>query len=205
MSLLGIVWILATPLAANSLIAILEPAPDPGTTCEDADVFVILSGGLSRSPNRESDILLLHEASLRRSIASAVWLQQHPSVPAYVVGGYGRRVTEAEAMSQLIRSLGTMNQLTIIDEPRNTRESAAVLAALPNFGNQSVAVMTSAYHMPRTKAEFQRAGITLCALPTDYRRVRVGGLSSLIPNMGALSKSALSLHEFLGIAYAWIT
>ena len=108
-------------------------------------------------------------------------------------------------MSQLIRSLGTMNQLTIIDEPRNTRESAAVLAALPNFGNQSVAVMTSAYHMPRTKAEFQRAGITLCALPTDYRRVRVGGLSSLIPNMGALSKSALSLHEFLGIAYAWIT
>lgn len=203
--LTGLIWLLATPLAGNTLIGFLEKPFQARQHCEDADALIVMAGGIRGRAYDNNDFLQLHNASLRRAMAGAAWLNNHPTIPAYIVGGYGRPVTESAVMAQLIRTLGVNNQLHVVEDAPNTRESAAAIARTPALQERNAAIMTSAYHMRRTKIEFQSVGVTTCAVATDFQRVRIGGVGAIIPNIGALNKSVISLHELLGILHASVT
>jgi uncharacterized SAM-binding protein YcdF (DUF218 family) len=194
-----IVWLSATPLVSNSLIGALESRHTSDDNCNNVELLVVLAGGIKGRARSESDFLRLRDASLRRAIATASWLAEHPGVPAILIGGYGGQATEAAIMGQLIKTVGIENTLTVLDEPKNTKESASAVAAHPKAQNRKIAVLTSAYHMPRAWSEFNAVGIDPCALPTDFHRARIGGLGSLVPNTQALRKTILSCHEFLGM------
>jgi uncharacterized SAM-binding protein YcdF (DUF218 family) len=194
-----IVWLSATPLLANSLIGALESRHTNEDNCDSVELLVVLAGGTRGRARSKSDFLRLRDASLRRALATANWLDEHPGVPAILIGGYGGQATEAAIMGQLVMTVGIENKLTVLDEPRNTKESAIAIAAHPEAQNRTIAVLTSAYHMPRAWSEFNAVGIDPCALPTDFHRSRIGGLGSLVPNTQALQKTILSIHEFLGM------
>ena len=194
-----IVWLSATPLVANSLIGALESRHSSEDNCDSVEMLVVLAGGIRGRARSTTDFQRLRDASLRRALATASWLAEHPGVPAILIGGYGGQATEAEIMRQLVMSVGIENTLTILDEPKNTRESAIAVAAHPKAQDRRIAVLTSAYHMPRAWSEFNAVGIDPCALPTDFHRSRIGGLGSLVPNTQALQKTILSIHEFLGM------
>ena len=79
----------------------------------------------------------------------------------------------------------------------NAREVAGVLAARKIA---RVALVTSAYHMPRAMLAFSRAGISCVPAPTDYRVSRGKiSLAAALPSFASLSASFASLREYLGL------
>jgi uncharacterized SAM-binding protein YcdF (DUF218 family) len=193
------VWLLATPLVANGLIGKLEQAYPPEDNCEDADILVVLAGGIKGRPDDPSEILRLRDDSIRRTLGAAAWLSKRPDVTALVVGGLGGRATEAEIMIRLLRTTGVSNSLVALTEPGNTREAAAAVARTVGAGQNGIALATSAYHMKRSLSALSDAGIDACPVATDHRRTEVGGFGSIVPNTGALQKTIISIHELAGL------
>ena len=92
---------------------------------------------------------------------------------------------------------------------RNTAEEAAAVAALlrdRGVGGVGTApndlLVTSAYHMPRAVALFERAGLRVTPFPVDFGQdaARHFSLLDLLPNGRALAETETALRELYGRA-----
>lgn len=104
----------------------------------------------------------------------------------------------ADALVRMLRSQGIDDgQLVIEDRARNTYENAVESAELvAQHGWRSLLLVTSAVHMPRALACFQRQGLHPDVLPVDAiaRRPQRGWK----PSAAALAQSRQVLHEVVG-------
>ena len=87
------------------------------------------------------------------------------------------------------------------------KEAAAVAALLRPMGADRVLLVTSAYHMPRARVLFERAGLRVHPFPVDFQ-VSAGrrpSMADLLPSASSLRLSEQSLREILGrlAARAW--
>jgi uncharacterized SAM-binding protein YcdF (DUF218 family) len=67
-------------------------------------------------------------------------------------------------------------------------------------------LVTSAFHMPRSVRQFNKAGITVTPYPTDYRTNEKQGFiaADLIPTADAFNNFSIALKEHLGLlAIKW--
>jgi len=93
---------------------------------------------------------------------------------------------------------------------QNTYEDALYCAELlSEKGVQRVLLVTSAMHMPRSVALFEKQGIEVVPAPTDFKVTEAiwadltGGtpqeiIISFIPNVSNLSLTSAALKEYLG-------
>jgi uncharacterized SAM-binding protein YcdF (DUF218 family) len=164
--------------------------------------IVVLGGGVMDGAPDEGGAAALSQEALKR-VVYGLRLYRGLGVPIVVSGGrvWGRGgETEADAAAILLARLGVPEGVAIREgESRttweNAREVAKILAAMKIA---RVALVTSAYHMPRAMLAFSRAGISCVAAPTDYR-TGTGRLVAALPTFGALGASFTSLREYLGI------
>jgi uncharacterized SAM-binding protein YcdF (DUF218 family) len=108
--------------------------------------------------------------------------------------------TEAQAMRLLLLNLGVPATAIILEEQsRTTRENAALTKKL--IGNQPAALVTSAFHMPRSIKNFQKEGLVVDAFPTDFQVTpEVTPLwARVLPTAGALQKSEMALKEYIAL------
>lgn len=86
--------------------------------------------------------------------------------------------------------------------PRNTREEIAALRALvAEHGWQRVAVITSAWHLPRALALARAAGLDVVPVGADFRgEAPVAGVFGLIPSANGLYRVQTAAWELLGRA-----
>lgn len=132
-------------------------------------------------------------------------LARRLAVPIVVTGGRvlsGREVpAEADVAAKLLRDLGVPEQSILIEsESRTTAENA--INTRERFGFTSVAVVTSAYHMPRALTAFDAVDVEAVPAPapfrTDRRRMN---LRDFMPSAGALYGNAVFLRETVGMWY----
>lgn len=66
-----------------------------------------------------------------------------------------------------------------------------------------ILLVTSAYHMPRARRIFEKAGIEVVSFPVDFRRQAPmpASLMDLVPNSGALAVSETAIRELYGRWY----
>src|SRR5690606_3989740 len=78
--------------------------------------------------------------------------------------------SEAEAMRRLLLDLGVPDEaLGLEDASVNTSSNAARTAELLRAaGIDHILLVTSALHMPRARAAFERTGLTVFPAPTDF-------------------------------------
>jgi uncharacterized SAM-binding protein YcdF (DUF218 family) len=195
-----------SPFTANALLGALEneatrearscPALAPG------GVLVVLAGGVSGQPAEADDYARLHEASFRRLAAAVQLAKRVPDSVLVVSGGRGGAVREADLMSAFARDLGLpMARIVAERESLTTLDSARRTALLlQQRGVRGIHLATSALHVPRAVAMFRSAGLSVCPLPVDYRRVHVDWRAALVPQITAVRKSAEALHEVMGYA-----
>jgi uncharacterized SAM-binding protein YcdF (DUF218 family) len=83
---------------------------------------------------------------------------------------------------------------------QNTYENAVFTAQLPGLDpHHPWLLLTSAWHMPRSLATFQKAGWNVTPYPVDFRTGGITPLSSYNLGEGA-ERWELLLHELIGIA-----
>ena len=176
----------------------------------DADVsgyagMVVLGGSLEPGRlSQQHSQPLLNSSAERMTAAVALW-RRHPEMRLVFTGGegemFGSGPSEAERALRFFDSLGVpRTALTLESRSQNTYENAVFTAKLPGVDvRQRWLLVTSAWHMPRSMATFEKAGWNVTPYPVDFRTAGLTPLSSYNLGEGA-ERWELLLHELLGLA-----
>jgi len=173
------------------------------------DAIVVLGGSIGAAIPPVRPDPQLYDSSDR--IWHAARLFHRGVAPRIIVSGGSYQVeagavpatqTEAVAMRQFLLALGVPEDRIVMEgKSLNTLENMRETRAL--VGTAQVALVTSAFHMPRALRMARKAGLEAAAFPTDWQILPTSGLSweSLLPSVGALAGSGLAIKEYLAWAF----
>jgi uncharacterized SAM-binding protein YcdF (DUF218 family) len=114
-------------------------------------------------------------------------------------------VPEAEVMAQIAMLLGVKPQdISLETESRDTSDQAKHIAA--RVGRGSFILVTTAAHMPRSMALFQKRDMQPIPAPTDFQAkdTRSSDPIRFFPGGWYLVQTQTAVHEYLGLAWAWL-
>lgn len=190
----------------DALLRALEqrhPAPTQIDAARYAGV-VVLGGATESAYVWEGHAQPALNGAAERMTAALPLLRAHPQWKLLFTGGEGELIggnlTEAERARRFFAQMGVPpGQLLLEDQSRTTYENAVLSAQLPGVDKtQPWLLITSAWHMPRSLATFEKAGWNVTPWPVDYR----AGLRtpwtqySLVQGV---SRWQTALHEYLGL------
>lgn len=170
-------------------------------------VVILSAGAVDGSPDEAGRSALSPEAA--RRLLYGAGLSRQLGIPIVLSGGRAwQRVPgeEAEALvsKRVLLRLGIPeSRILVEDKSRDTWGNARLSrAVLDQARVGAVALVTSAYHMPRAMLAFRRAGVKALAAPTDYRASREPyDPLSFAPSFHALVDSFEAIREYAGLAY----
>ncbi|PKN86389.1 MAG: hypothetical protein CVU46_07845 [Chloroflexi bacterium HGW-Chloroflexi-8] len=123
-----------------------------------------------------------------------------------------RSSTGAQEMVELLTLMGVPKDIMQLqNESRNTYEDALYCAEiLKKLGVSEIILVTSASHMPRSVALFQKQGLTVIPAPADFGITAEGWTNlwhpsvgevfvHLVPSASDLSSTQTVLKEYIGI------
>ncbi len=131
-------------------------------------------------------------------------LQRHAHLQLLFTGGEGellaQGLTEADRARIFYADMGVAQpRLTFESASRTTYENAVLSAALPGVDKtRPWLLVTSAWHMPRAMATFEKAGWNVTAYPVDFRTGNETPWTRYSLGAGS-GKWNLALHEYLGL------
>ena len=134
---------------------------------------------------------LYHRGVARRIIVSGGSLLAKNGGPA---------TTEAEAMRRFLVDLGVPSEAIVSEgNSLNTLENIRNLRAM--VGEARVALVTSAFHMPRALKIARQGNLNVGAFPTDWRLPAAMRPSweNWVPSIAALAWSTTSLREHIAL------
>ena len=114
-------------------------------------------------------------------------------------------VPEAEVMAQIAGLLGVKPQdISLESDSRDTADQAEIIAK--KIGRERFILVTSAFHMPRSMALFRKRGLQPIPAPTDFQVRESQGFdpNRFFPNAKPLGQVESAVHEYLGLAWAWL-
>jgi uncharacterized SAM-binding protein YcdF (DUF218 family) len=171
-------------------------------------VGVVVLGGAIGIPYGEQDLRRYTlDASAQRMTAPVALLRQHPHLLLLFSGGQSdviaRETSVADAAREFYTSMGVSADRVLYERAaRNTYENAVLSAKVPGVDKtQRWLLLTSALHMPRSMALFQREGWNVTPYPVDYRTGSYTPWTHFSIAEGALRWETL-LHEVVGLAVA---
>ncbi|OYW31218.1 MAG: hypothetical protein B7Z47_01705 [Chthoniobacter sp. 12-60-6] len=217
MLLPGAAWLLLTLASAtalsHALLGSLEsewPQVDMAQLPE-CDAIIVLGGGVEPSEREPAG---LHFKSAADRLFAGLRLARMGKGRLLVIGG-GSIETKAASVSEAdgvklwldewklapvqVQSLGSC---------LDTHDEAVKVAALASKdGWKQVALVTSAYHMTRAKAVFEKAGVAVVPVPCNYlsaamRDQKVKWLT--VPNATNLTLCEMWMHEIIGWWAYWV-
>ena len=201
---LGIMLFFSNPFLMNEAWLLWEKEPVPVKTLGVYDAGIILSGftSLEKSPH---DRVYTNKGADRFLHALMLYKTGHIR-KIIVAGGLGdmrkTKVSEAAEIKTLLLLAGVPQADILLEErSHNTYENAQYTRQLlrrhPNL--KSMVLVTSAFHMRRASACFEKAGIAHIPFPADYySNDRKLGLGSLFPSEEALTHWSRLVHEVAG-------
>ena len=177
----------------------------PTLTQSNPYAGVIVLGGATGSPGiyKAHGQVPLGEAAERMTLPIGL-MRKFPNFELIFSGGEGRLVptgtTEAELAKMFYEEQGVdMKRVSLESKARNTRENARQVAAvLGERCKQPWLLVTSAWHMPRSMAEFEATDCNVTAYPVDFRTGEETSWTEY-SMAGSLMAWQTALHEYLGM------
>jgi uncharacterized SAM-binding protein YcdF (DUF218 family) len=83
-------------------------------------------------------------------------------------------------------------------------EATQVKKLLQQEGLDHIILVTSSFHMPRSKLLFDNAGINNVAYPTDFQANTTTSWLDMIPSAKAFKETSSGLREYIGRMYYWL-
>jgi uncharacterized SAM-binding protein YcdF (DUF218 family) len=204
-------WMPAAWLFSATLEWLYPPLPE---TRLDAEAMVVLGAG-SYTSNRSLPVPLLAEDSYARC-RYAAWLYQklNLSIPVVVSGGIvgagvsGKETSLAKLMADVLVAHG-VNRDVILLEPDSlsTYENAVNTARLLHGLRLSrILLVTGGAHMLRAERCFRKQGLAVIPAPCClYTRSALFDRWSMVPGPRAMRQNEAILHEWVGLAWYWLS
>ena len=214
---MALIWLFAMPLTSRQLIWGLEERSAALTpkAIPQADAVVVLGGGLRpKLPPRQA----VEVAEGGDRLLTGLRLMRQGKAPLLVTSGARVSFTAADPAPpealwarDLAIELGLKpSQILLNPGSRTTAEEAQAIGELGRQrGWKRVLLVTSAFHMPRSLATFQRrSGLTVIPVACDYQladrahygRVTPGSfVKDLLPDAEFLYLTTVALKEHVGL------
>ena len=199
--LLFLLYLLSTRFISDPLLDSLESRyTRPVPTGNRAGCIVILGGG---TVDRKEGSYLAPDAAVR--LVEGYTLQRQTGLPLIFTGGNVLNgevwPSESETAARYLRNLGMDPSMLYLEtESRNTYENA--LNIQNNFKPESLYLVTSAYHMPRSVIVFEKIGMNVVPYPVDFKVSHTDYIFlDFLPRMESLENSYRALHEYMGMVY----
>lgn len=207
-----LLYLAANPLVSLWLARSLEWRYLPPEPLPQVDAIVVL-GGATTIAGYPQTTVGLNEAADR--LWYAAWLYHQGAADRLLLTGGklpGNAISEAEQMAKALRLMGIPDEAMLLEaESMNTYENALLSKPLLQaHGLETVLLVTSARHMPRSAAIFTRQGVDIIPAPTDYEFVQPDwdegetagwfywGLS-LLPDAKSLELTTNVMKEYVGM------
>ncbi|MDO9360940.1 MAG: YdcF family protein, partial [Polaromonas sp.] len=134
------------------------------------------------------------------------WLARQSGLPLAFAGGLGwgaastQTLSEGEVARRAAQQDYGLALRWIDDRSRDTAENAQMLRPiLHKDGIQRIALVTHAWHMPRSVQAFERAGFTVTPAPTAFILASRNSVLQWVPSADGLGTTQLVLKEWLGL------
>jgi len=193
-------------VAGDLMLGSLEnqyPAPTDIESHANIKWVVVLGGGMN-SDSRMPITSQLSNGSAVRAVEGIRIYRCLPGAKLLFSGGpVFNPVPEGQGMAQLALALGVPRDEMMAEIlSRDTEEQARLIKHL--VGTDSIYLVTSAVHMPRSMALFKNAEIPCIAAPTDFlsKKELQFNPSRLFPNSTGFRKAEAGWHEYLGMLYS---
>ncbi len=216
---LCILWIAGNAWVSTALTRSLEWQYLPPNELPQAEVLIVLGGGMASSQYPRS-IVEVNSAGDR--VIYAAWLY-HQGVAEHILVSGGSipwredRSSPAEDMTQLLIMLGVPEDVVWLeDQSKNTYENALFSREFLEIkGIDRIILVTSALHMPRAVGLFEHQGLEVIPMPTDYSVTETSWqhlwepnfanqMINFFPSVSNLGSTTVALKEYLGLlVYRW--
>ena len=212
MAVAGLSWAIFWSLPASSLWAggYLEQlhAYRVAANAPAAQAIVVLGGHTANG--RRNWFEPYDKATATARIEQAAALYKAQRAPLIIVSGAALEgdVSEAQIMANALESLGIPESAIVMESQSYTTHENAVYTAqvLQQQHIQHILLVTSALHMPRAMAVFQKQGISAQATPLEPQIVVPDdpGFSFWQPDLRALAASRSIVKEYVGLVVYWL-
>lgn len=200
-------WLLSSPAVAFWLSLHLLPQVSP-ITLDDlkrhkVQAIVVLGGGIENDVPEYNGPTLSPDAMSR--LLYGVHLSRTSHLPMAYTGGIGwaglpGQASEAEVAALALNRMGAPALRWQETQSRDTRENALLTAALlKNDGVSHIALVTHAWHMPRSVQQFENAGLLVTPAPMGYIRNDMPLSLQWLPSGQGLRHSGWLIREWLGL------
>jgi len=200
-----LLYALSTQFVADGLLYLLEPAPGNPVADASGQAIVVLGGGTyHRAPEYGGDTV---RAQTLVRLRYAARLQRALGRPVLATGGSpeGSLIPEAQLMKQVLQQEFQVPVQWVEQRSNNTLENGRlVYRLLKPAGIERIYLVTHAWHMPRARLAFERAGFAVIPAPTGFATRFELTILDFLPNAEALSGSTRFCHEILGIAWYYV-
>ena len=201
-----LLWVSSMPIVADTFLGRMEQQ-FPAVSLSDipaSGCVVVLGGAVKPVLPPRVDIELSDSVDRIFKTAS---LYKAGKVQLIIVAGgnqpwsaFGQ--SEAEATSTLLVAMGVPDSAIMLDETsRNTRENAInAKTLLGEIDCERPLLVTSAAHMKRSVASFEKIGIDVFPVSSDVRVARTTTFKILdfLPHADALNMTTAAMREWIG-------
>lgn len=215
---LFVLCITSNPTVSRKFVSSLEHRYFPPEPMPEADAIVVLGGATEpQLPPRpwvevkeQGDRILYGARLINEGYADKLILSG--GRVTWRGGGSGDD-SEAQDMKQIAMAMNVPESDILLENTSlNTRENAVnVQKILEARSLDSVLLVTSAIHMPRSVAIFKKLGINITPAPTDYlvstesyenvNTTWQGRILTLFPDAEAQAQFTRALKEYVGFAF----
>jgi uncharacterized SAM-binding protein YcdF (DUF218 family) len=202
-----LMWLLSCQAVAIWLSVHLLPQVSPITPDDlkrqEVQAVVVLGGGVDNEAAEYNGPTLSPDAMSR--LLYGVHLSRTTHLPMAYTGGIGwaganGQASEAEVAALALSRIGAPALRWQEGQSRDTRENALLTAALmKNDGITHIALVTHAWHMPRSVRQFEAAGLRVTPAPMGYIRSDMSPLLQWLPSGKGLRDSGWVIREWLGL------
>ena len=166
------------------------------------DYVVVLGNAATSDPSIPLSSHLSSSATARLLEGLRI-LNANPTAQLIVTGYAGNNTkSSAQVYKEVAISLGIKpERITAIDWPKDTEEEAQAVKEIVN--DKTVAIATSASHMPRAIEFFYKQNINAIAAPTFYLGKQTEKIDWRFDAAGLL-KSERTIYEYIGQLWQWL-
>lgn len=212
---LALLWLVCCHGTGVWLAQVLLPqyaALQPGQLkTANVQAIVVLGGGLLPTAPEYGQTQPSSYGAAR--LRYGVSLSRASGLPILFSGGVGwanalaGQDSEAAVAARIAQQDYGVKLRWLEGQSRDTSENASLSAALlRRDGVTRIALVTDAWHMPRSQAAFERAGLQVTPAPMGFILPAHVGLLAWLPSPAGLSTSQLVMKEWLGLlAVRWST
>ena len=200
-----ILLISTNPFVGNYLAQKLEHPykPIPISSIKENDAVIVLSGMLHQVGDQKYSTYEFSDPD--RFFAGIDLIKQQKADKLIFTAGQlpwtENWKPEGVVLKDKAIALAVPGEILVTDKVKNTyEESIAVTKIIPN--NSSIILVTSAFHMHRSKYLFEKQGFNIIPFPVDFKSLNSEfSFLNFIPSVDALDATSRFIRENIGRIY----